>query len=427
MTLAKKQDKKAHGLMRRLGMGLLKVVAVAVALYLLLPYLGLRITRGVRSPIMRGARSQITLAGSELERSQAAITRTKGPATRPVNVIIFVADGLGFAHLSAARASLHGMGGSAEWDRFTTTGWHQPHTATGFLVDSAASATALATGEPTHGDYIGVDTELAPLPNLFERGSELGYRSGVVTDSYIWDATPAAFVTHAASRDDAASILEQLADSSVEILVGELEDLGENQVPTRETTIEILERRFRVFGSDTRSTEDFIRQGRHGGPVAAIFEEDQITDLQSTPNLPQLLRVALERLASDERPILLLVESEEADSASHAADFDRLLRGMEAIEAALELVLDFADRNEETLVVFTSDHETGGLALSAGGSTNSSMRALWSTPDHSGVVVPVLARGPGSELFDGSHSTWEIGRLLGEMMVKPTAAPTTEP
>ena len=248
-----------------------------------------------------------------------------------------------------------------------------------------------------------------------------------MTDSYIWDATPAAFATHAASRDDAASILEQLADSSVEILVGELEDLGENQVPTRETTIEILERRFRVFGSDTRSTEDFIQQGRHGGPVAAIFEEDQITDLQSRPNLPQLLQVALERLASDERPYLLLVESEEADSASHAADFDRLLRGMEAIEATLELVLDFADWNQETLVVFTSDHETGGLALSAGGSTNSSMRALWSTPDHSGVVVPVLAAGPGSELFDGSHSTWEIGRLLGEMMVKPTAAPTTEP
>jgi len=158
MTLAKERDKKAQGLMRRVGMGLLKVVAIAVALYLLLPYVGLRVTRGVRSPVTRGARSHVTLAGSELERSQAAITRSKGPATRPVDVIIFIADGLGFAHLSAARASLHGMGGSAVWDRFTTTGWHQPHAATGFLVESAASATALATGEPTHLDHVGVDS-----------------------------------------------------------------------------------------------------------------------------------------------------------------------------------------------------------------------------------------------------------------------------
>lgn len=407
--VVEKREDEGRGPKLRLWVRLLGILAIAMGLYLLLPLFGFHVTRMARSPVR--------LEGGELERSRAAATSLVEPSTRPENLIIFVADGLGFAHLSAARTALHGMGGGAVWDRFTTTGWHRPHSATGFLVDSAASATALATGQPTHYGRVGVDTEARPLLNLFERASRVGYRTGIVTDSYVWDATPAAFATHVGSRDDAAAILSQLADSPLEILVGELEDLGEGEVPEWEPTIEVLEERFRVFGPGPRSTEEFIQQGARGEPVAAIFEEDQITDLRSTPTLPQLLQVALERLASDERPFLLLVESEEADSASHRADFDRLLRGLEAIEEAVGLVLDFADRNGETLVVFTSDHETGGLALSVGDSSNSSLRALWPTSDHTGVVVPLLAAGPGSEHFGGSRATWEVGRLLAGMVV----------
>lgn len=402
------QQDRRTGVKRRLLTGLLLVVAVGGALYLSLPWAGLRVARATRSPV--------SLEGSELERSRGATARLARQTARPVNVILFVADGLGFAHLSASRTALHGMGGSGVWDRFTATGWHQPHSATGFLVDSAASATALATGVPTHIDRVGVDIEHAPLPNFFERGTELGYRGGIVTDTYIWDATPAAFATHAVSRADAASILNQLADSSLEILVGELEELGRGAVPGLEATTAILERRFRVFGADAQGTRDFLAEGGRGPPVAALFKGDQVNDLDSSPNLPQLTGLALERLSSDERPFLLVVESEEADTASHAADFDRLLRGMEAIEATLELLVDYAQRDGRTLVVFTSDHETGGLALTVGNPANSSIKALWPTPDHSGVVVPVLALGPGAADFSGIHATWEIGRLLGEML-----------
>jgi len=410
------RDDKRRGLTRRLLVGLLKVLGFLVALYFLLPWIGLRVTRVARSPV--------AVAGSTLERSEGVTTRLATHDGRPSNLILFVADGFGFAHLSAARAALHGMGAPAVWDRFGTTGWHQPHSAGGFLTDSAASATALATGVPTHPDRVGVGVDGAPLRSLFERASELGYRGGIVTDSYIWDATPAAFVTHAKSRDDAAVILDQLAAAPIEILIGELEDLGEDGVPELEPTLATLGRRYRIFGLDdpaAGTTADLMEQGAAGGPVAGLFEEDQITDLESSPTLPDLMGLALARLSSDDRPFILLVESEEADSASHSANFGRLLRGLEAIEATLEVVLDFADRDGETLVVFTSDHETGGLALSAGDASNSTLRALWPTSSHSGVAVPVLASGPGGENFDGIHATWEIGRLLGEMLEEPAA------
>lgn len=407
-------DHRRAGRRRRALRGLLKSLALLVAVYFVLGWLGFKIARTSRVPV--------PLSGSALETSRATTGRLDDEVRRPANLIVVVADGLGFAHLAAARAALHGMGGSAAWDRFPVSGWHQPHSATGFLVDSAGSATALATGVPTHNDRLSVDIDGRPLETLFERATARGYRTGVVTDSYVWDATPAAFVVHSASRDDAASILRQLGDSELEILVGELEDLGEGEVPEREPTLALLASRFRLFGPDAASTEEFLGAGHEGGPVAAIFDEDQVTDLRSTPSLPPLLGVALRRLASDERPFLLLVESEEADSASHSADLGRLLRGMEVIEAALHQVLDFAAADGETLVLFTSDHETGGLALSISDNTNKKLKALWPTTDHTGVVVPLFAAGPGAEAFDGFHFSWEVGRRLREMLDRPPPA-----
>jgi alkaline phosphatase len=395
---------------------LLKLVGLALLLYVLLPVAGFRVIRIARTPV--------PLTDSELERSRLSSSSPAGPGERPRNLVVFVADGLGFAHLAAGRAALHGMGGSTVWDRFSATGWHRAHADKGFLIDSAASATALATGVPTGLDRVGVDSAGAPLDNLIEKADAAGYRTGIVTDSYIWDATPAAFAVHAASRDDAASILEQLAGSPLEILVGELEDVGEEAVPEWDPTIRLLETRFRVFGPDSASAGRLQIEGVNGTPVAAIFEEDQISDLDSSPTLPWLTRIALERLSSNARPFFLLVESEEADSASHKGDFGRVLRGMEAIEATLKLILDRAQDDGETLVLFTSDHETGGLALGAGDRTNSSLRALWATRDHTGTVVPVLALGPGAELFAGIHATWEIGRLLGQMVAPPAPSPT---
>ncbi|MEM7050265.1 MAG: hypothetical protein AAF604_11435 [Acidobacteriota bacterium] len=82
----------------------------------------------------------------------------------------------------------------------------------------------------------------------------------------------------------------------------------------------------------------------------------------------------------------------------------------------LDVVLDFTETDEETLLVFTSDHETGGLALSAGDRTNSTLRALWPTDDHTGVPVPLLATGPGSERFVGSFATRQVGAFLLDIL-----------
>ncbi len=333
-------------------------------------------------------------------------------AERPESIIIFVADGLGFTHLSAARVVHHGPRGAAAWDRFEAHGWHQSHPAEGLIIDSAAAATALATGRETRSGAVSVDAAGKPLETLFEAASRRGYRTGLVTDSFIWDATPAAFVAHARAREEAATILEQMVASGIEVLFGELVGVGEGEIPDWESTLELLRQRFVLLDERLVAPPGL----EPPTPVAAIFPEDAVNDLDSTPTLPQMVDAALQRLAPGDRPFVLLIESEEPDSASHENDFDRLLRGMQAIEAALTLVLDFSESDPGTLVLFTSDHDTGGLALTGGGQANHNLEPLWATRYHTAAVVPVMARGPGAEHFGGIHSTAQLGQILASLL-----------
>ena len=321
---------------RRPFIGYLVTVAIlAVLAWAAFEIIGLR--------LVRVSRRAVPLHQSDAPQAQVTMPEESAAdlADRtPRNLILVIADGFGFAHLTAARTTLHGINGPSVWDRFSHIGWQRTHPVAGFLTDSAAAATALATGRQTNYGAIGVEVDGRPIETLFERAADLGYRTGVVTDSYIWDATPAAFVTHSPQRgnDNAGAAQRQLGESSLEILVGELEDVGEDEVPEWEASVELLSERFEVLGPDADAAL-LRRLETAESPTIAIFEEDQVTDLESDPNLPSIAAAAPRRLCSDQRPFLLLIESEEPDAAGHDNDFGRLLRGLEARLSAETLFL----------------------------------------------------------------------------------------
>ena len=331
---------------------------------------------------------------------------------KPKNIIVFIADGLGFSHLSLAMLSQQLDGIPSVWDQFDVKGWHDARSSYGPSTDSGASATAIATGTSTFFEIIGLDQDGRELTNVFEVASENQYNTGIVTDSYIWDATPAAFVAHTKSRDNAKDILIQIASSDLDLLFGELEDLGEDDVPDLESTLDILKQRFQLLDESLELPE----QDSVIKPIAAIFEEDEVQDLSSTPNLTQLTDVALNYLTSQNNPFVLLVESEEMDAASHNNDSERVLKGLKSIQETLAHILTFSEKDGETLVLFTSDHETGGLAAAVDFGDYPNMQIIWSTRDHTATVVPILAKGPGGEYFADVKRNWQIGSLLKSLI-----------
>lgn len=331
---------------------------------------------------------------------------------KPKNIIVFIADGMGFSHLSLALHTQQSENSPSVWQEFDVKGWHDARSIYGPITDSEASATAIATGTSTNFGHIGIDKDQKPLVNIFEVATSYQYRTGIVTDSYIWDGTPAAFVAIIRNEDDARSILSQMAESDLDLLFGELEDVGEDDVPEVDETLEILQRRFHLL---ERSLE--LPDGANSAdPVAVIFEEDEIQDMNSSPNLLQLTETALTYMSFQDSPFILLVESEEIDAASHANNSKRVLLGLKSIQETLSLVLNFAQRNGETLVLFTSDHETGGLTAVANFNYYPKMQIMWSTKNHTAALVPLFATGPGAEYFANVHRNSEIGICLKKLI-----------
>ena len=338
------------------------------------------------------------------------------PKQTPRSIIVFVADGLGFSHLSLG---LHTQRTDEVpvWQRFSTTGWYDTRPLAGPITDSAASGTALGTGFPTTNDRIGLDKDGTVLSNLFEEAWLADYRTGIVTDSYIWDATPAAFVTHTINRDNAEDIMRQLAQSQLEILFGELEDVGEGDVPDWNSSMEILASRFHMLDAHLKIPPELAPDA----PLATAFPEDSIMDDQSTPSLLSMTEVALTRLSSTDQRFLLLVESEEMDSASHKNDSKRLQSGLYSIQNTLEFLLNYVEEDGDTLLLVISDHETGGLAVSYDLDTYPNLKLVWASNDHTATVVPWMAMGPGADVFLGVKRIWELGLRLKGLLNKGTS------
>ncbi len=320
-------------------------------------------------------------------------------------------DGMGFGHLSLAMMTQQATDKTSIWQEFDAKGWHDARSAYGPLTDSEASATAIATGTPTGFGHIGIDTDGNRLENVFEMASNRGYVTGIVTDSYIWDGTPAAFAAHTRNEDDARDIMTQMAASELDLLFGELEDLGEDDVPEKEETLNILTKRFTLLDESL-----VLPSTIQGLPIAAVFDEDQVQNLNSSPTLPKLTEVAFTYLSAQNKPFMLLLESEEMDAASHENDSDRVVKGLKAIQKTLALVMEFSKANGQTLVIFTADHETGGLSAVADFDNYPNLQIRWTTKDHTAAVVPLFADGPGAENFADVHRNWEIGQRLKRLI-----------
>ena len=323
-------------------------------------------------------------------------------------MVIFVADGLGFAQLSLAM-QMHSE--QALWQRFSATGWHQPNPQLALIItDSAGSATALATGTSTLNESVGVDENGKRLDNVFELATERGYRTGVVTDSYVWDATPAGFTVHAKSRDDAAVLLDALSESQLDVLIGELKSPGKGSIPDRKSTEALFKKRFSLLDVTASNADSFA-----GKPIVGLFHKGQIASQDSAPSLKHLTSLALNALASYDEPFLLLLETEELDSAGHWSNETRLQKGLVAMQDAVAVVFEFLEQHPNTLFVFTSDHETGGLILKSS-RKNRKINPKFKTFGHTGSVVPVMAIGPGASKFVGFHTNDGLGRLFKSLI-----------
>ena len=342
----------------------------------------------------------------------------EGPE-RPRNVILMIADGCGPASMTLAREV---SGAPLTLDGIlagSVTTW----SSSSRVTDSAAGATALASGVKTANGVVGVDERGRRAVTLLERARERGMGTGLVVKSTITDATPGAFAAHAHSRSAQDSIAVQEIEAGVDVLLGGGRRwfLPTSRGGARKDSLDLIslarERGYATIGN--RAELRTVKRT----PVLGLFAAGSMSyaldrDTIAEPSLPEMATKALTLLGGGSQGFFLMIEGSRIDHAGHANDPAAHAREVLEYDEAVRRVLDFARRDGRTLVVCTADHETGGLSLglrigdrsfyelrpqNLRGVTSSLERmtdSIWAGADPAGVVT----RCTGAPLTDDERA-----------------------
>ena len=318
----------------------------------------------------------------------------------PKNVILLVGDGMGLSQVSA---SVYFKDGQSNFEQFPVVGLSKTSSSAQLITDSAAGATAFASGIKTYNGAVGVapdSTHVATIPELLQ---DRGYVSGVVATSSIVHATPACFYAHVPARGMYEKIAEQLTYSNMQFFAGG----GIDYFARRSDSINLIETlKTKGFSVDTTSMPSQASAGK----MAILLGDDAIVPQGDGGEsfLPEASMLAIENLSKNEAGFFLMIEGSQIDWGGHGNNADYLISELLDFDKTIGLVLEYAKKNPETLVVVTADHETGGFTLSSDGSNYNKIAPSFSTDGHSGTMVPVFAFGPGAEAFGGMYENTEI-------------------
>lgn len=324
-----------------------------------------------------------------------AAAQTAWSGAKQTNVIYFIGDGMGMELLTAYR---HYADDSTTAELELT--WFDQHLvgmasthpiATEEVTDSAASATALASGIKTYNGAIGVDINKQAVESVLEYAKKRGYQTAMVATSQINHATPASFAAHVDSRQEYDAIADQYLDRRyngkpwVDILIG-----GGRKYFERDDRNLVHE--FQALGYQYADNFNEL-QGLGSAPALALLADKGLPFALDEPpadRLRVMTAKALELLSPD-RPFFLLVEASQIDWCAHANDIACTMAEMRDAEAALRLLSDYVQRHPNTLLLATADHSTGGFSMGAHKSYEWQAKALLPITASSQKVAAALA------------------------------------
>jgi alkaline phosphatase len=358
-----------------------------------------------------------------------------------LSIILMIGDGMGPEQVELGRLVEKGESGRLNMQSLTWNASATTHSADSAIADSAASATAMATGNKTNNGFVGVNPQGVPLVTIVDIAQSLNKSTGVVTTTSIQHGTPAPFMAHVENRNDYYEISRQIVeDANVDVVLGGgLNDLTSGH--------------FSNLGSQgytlVYNRTELLNAGL--GKLFGIFDYghldyEQVRDFEETPSLMEMTNKSLEILSQDPDGFFLIVEGGRIDHAGHANN--RVNNALETIafDNAIGVALDYVQEHENTILLITADHETGGLSvvsntlndeLPSESNTEEENRALritralnvtvdWSSTSHTGLPVPLFCYGSLFESLSQDFLTdnTEVFHIMNDYFMGNPLSPT---
>jgi len=329
----------------------------------------------------------------------------------PKNIIMMIADGTGISQISSTQFY---HSNPSNYERFKHIGLIKTSSASDLITDSAAGATSFASGIKTYNGAIGVNTDTIATPTILEELSERGYATGVIATSTITHATPASFYAHVKYRKMEEEIAEALTYSSVDFFAGGGLKFFNNRSDQKDLLSDLTKNGFDVATSAINPTMPTDPNKKYGFLLSDGGMPKMIDGRGSF--LYDATSLGISYLNKDKDGFFLMVEGSQIDWGGHANDADYLIGEMIDFDVVLGKVLDFAKKDQNTLVIVTADHETGGFTLASDEGNYNKIKPSFSTDGHSATMVPVFAYGPGAKDFSGIYENTDIYKKIKALL-----------
>ncbi len=376
-------------------------------------------------------------------------------------VFYFIGDGMGFSHIAVTEAFKSALKDEKKsepllFTQFPVMGMATSYSNSNIITCSSAAGTALSTGFKTNNGMLGVAPDSSALEAISYKIHNAGYKVGVISSVTIDHATPGAFYANSVKRSDYYGIAKQLSESNFEFFGG-----GGFQGATQSANAENpLDSITLSAGYTMAYGLDEFNAKKAGAQKIVLFQQSPNSNNILSPvlerndsslTLPQVVEAAVAFL-NNSKGFFIMAEGGQIDWSAHSNDVAGTIMETLDFDQAIAVAYEFYKQHpDETLIVVTADHETGGIAL---GRTKGYVSYLsrvkeyverlkkkdininvdnymeqipadslsktaligWTTTSHTGGAVPVFAIGAGSELFAGRQDNTDIPKKICEAM-----------
>lgn len=368
---------------------------------------------------VHGMERNVAEAETVQEVQEFAVVQNAGSEEKKIqNIIYMIPDGGGYPSYDIAKA-VKEKGGLTYCNNKGTkqtankmylddylAGSIKTKSADNDTTDSAAAGTALAAGEKTNNGYIGVDASGKPVASIAELAQMEGKATGLISTSYAYDATPAAFAAHHMSRGGYDTIIQQMLYTDLDVVISagmmyegytKQDNAGtiRKQGYTLADSESQLKKAAQTAKEGTKVWGNFLQSSHHiPFDIGYGISYDGINDeAKQTPTLAEMTDCAIKILSKDSDGFFLMVEGSKIDYGNHHGKMTESVGEWIAFDEAFGVALDYAKEHQDTAIVVAPDHNTG----------------LKSTPGKMSSVVSMVQNGnnPGSDLLKFSASKSE--------------------
>lgn len=393
----------------------------------------------------------LAVGGSLLAFAAFAKTDTIQGPNKAKNIIFMVPDGQGLSNVTAARIFKNGPDGDPLYqESLEHIGYQRTHSKNSTVTDSAAAASAWASGEKYNNGEISCHDEdgngncdSTPVPTILDIAEYMGKATGLVATSDITHATPAAFGANVHNRKCEETIAYEFLYRDIDVLLGGgiAADRSSCLLPHTDTSttewLDDLLSTYELAGYSVVKTEtdmnDAIDGGaqrllglfKNGGKTQEIFRVDEtVTYPDDEPTLPEMTAAALDVLEEDKDGLFLMVEGSQIDWADHANDVKGQIAESLAFDAAVKVVLDWvnadADRKNHTLIIIVADHDCAGFGINGPygdiSKAGDIVEGGWTSGGHTAVDTIIYSQGPGSERLSAAVDNTYLYDVMKEVI-----------